>query len=99
MPKTNIVTIEPKNSTNSPSFEPHKNELSAGAIAGMAIGAVFLVILVAIGCYIWRRKRSKAGFEELQHMGLNEVSDAAGFAPEAVGSDLNGKKTTVKTEA
>jgi hypothetical protein len=30
---------------------------------------------------------------------LNEVSDAAGFAPEAVGSDLNGKKTTVKTEA
>jgi hypothetical protein len=56
MPKTNIVTIEPKNSTNSPSFEPHKNELSAGAIAGMAIGAVFLVILVAIGCYIWRRK-------------------------------------------
>jgi hypothetical protein len=31
-------------------------------------------------------------------MGLNEMGDAAGFAPEAVGSDLSGKKTTGKTE-
>jgi hypothetical protein len=69
-----------------------------GAIAGIAIGPVFLVILVAMGWWIWRRKRSKADTEESQHMGLNEMGDAAGFAPEAVGSDLSGKKTTGKTE-
>jgi hypothetical protein len=98
MPKTDIITIEPQNSTNLLPFEPHKNKLSAGAIAGIAIGAVFLVISVAMGWWIWRRKRSKAGTEKSQNLGSNEKGDAAEFAPEAVGSDLRGKNTTGTTE-
>jgi hypothetical protein len=56
-----IVTIEPKNRTNTlvPRPGPIKpTKLSAGAIAGIAIGAVLLIsILAGLGWWLYRRKQ------------------------------------------
>jgi hypothetical protein len=98
MPKSDIVTIEPKNGTKLLVIETHKDGLSAGAIAGIAVGALLLVILGVAGWWIRRRRRGKADTEASHDVVSAEKGDTADFAPEAIRDDLSGKKAIVRTE-
>jgi hypothetical protein len=98
MPKSEIVTIEPKTGTNLIGIETHKNKFSAGTIAGIAVGALLLVVLGVMGWWIWRRRSGKADTGTSHDVVSAEKGDTAEFAPEAVGGDLTIKDPIVRTE-
>ena len=59
MPEPNIITIQPKISrTGSLDFKSN-GKLSAGAIAGIAIGAVLFLAGVILGLWLWWRKQKR----------------------------------------
>jgi hypothetical protein len=98
MPKSDVVRIEPKNRTNLLVMETHKSKLSAGAIAGIAVGALLLVILGVTAWWIWRQRSGKADTGTSHDVVSAEKGDTAEFAPEAVGGGLSGKNPIVRTD-
>ncbi|CAI6334366.1 unnamed protein product [Periconia digitata] len=69
MPEPDIVTIRPANDTAELSSRIEKNEMSAGEIAGAAIGAVLAAgMLVAIVWYVFFRRR-RGGHGDAESMG------------------------------
>lgn len=64
MPEQNIVTIEPEPSGTSDVIgQQSSSKLSAGAIAGIAIGIFLLILGSALGWWFWWRKRKQANMQ------------------------------------
>lgn len=88
MPASNIVTIKPVNSTDLVSTNNNNHDtskkLSAGAIAGIAIGALLVITLIIGGIWFMRRRKTKANAETTETAQVDEKHDHGDGAPEAV---------------
>jgi hypothetical protein len=88
-PTPDIITIEPKNKTDNlvprpGSSSTSSKKLAPGAIAGIAIGAVALILLVGLAFWLYRRrKQSKIYAEPAQTLPPDEKKDQGHYAPEA----------------
>jgi hypothetical protein len=95
MPKTDIVTILPQNASHLISTTPQSKKLSVGAISGIAVACVLLLVAIVLSVWFYRRKR-----RTLETSSADEPSEAksdtAEFAPEVAGSD---KKPGVRMDA
>jgi hypothetical protein len=88
MPASNIVTIQSVNSTNLIPTNENNNDsskkLSAGAIAGIAIGASLVILLLIGGIWFMRRRKAKAQTETTESAPVEEKLNHGDGAPEAV---------------
>ncbi|KAH7076823.1 aspartic peptidase domain-containing protein [Paraphoma chrysanthemicola] len=88
-PKSELVTIEPKNKTGNLVPRPGQSnssskKLAPGAIAGIAIGAVALFLILGLAVWFYRRKHAKHDTETPGPLPSDEKKDLGGSAPETV---------------
>ncbi|KAH7399204.1 aspartic peptidase domain-containing protein [Phaeosphaeria sp. MPI-PUGE-AT-0046c] len=95
MPTSNIVTIKPVNRTGLVSTSDNNNDnskkLSAGAIAGIAIGALLTMCLILGGIWFMRRRKAKEIVETTEIAQVDQKHKDVGVGPEAV--DLYARDT------
>ncbi|KAH8732803.1 aspartic peptidase domain-containing protein [Phaeosphaeriaceae sp. PMI808] len=97
-----FVTIEPKNRTNIliPRPLPTNKTLSAGAIAGIVVGALALLALIAgLAWWIYRRKpKAKTDTETSQALPVDEKKGPDDFGPEVADKPPAETRTNLELE-
>lgn len=105
MPEPSIVTILPKEGPGDtlipfPSPQPSVRKLSPGAIAGITIGCLLLVILlICAGWWFWRRRqRANAEAEATSTLPVGEKKDAGDSRPDGMGDMPKDSKDEPRTD-
>lgn len=104
MPEPSIVTILPKEETSDtliplPNSQASGRSLSPGAIAGIVIGCLLLVVFVGAGWWLrQRRQRSRADTEATNTLPVDEKKDTGDSRPDGMGDVPKDSKDQTRTD-